>query len=130
MASNPITLLCPTKELNITWVQISPSHAGGATEGSLGTRLGKAEKKYSPESEETLRQWFSNFSGHENLLGNMFRIRFLGPSLHLTDQNVLEHLYFDKIQTADLGPPESLERLGNPPRAYQLFQNKSHPSQN
>lgn len=53
MASNPIILLCPAKELNISWVQISPSHAGAATEDSPGDRLGKAEKDHSPESEET-----------------------------------------------------------------------------
>lgn len=39
MASIPIIILCPTKELSITWVQINPSHAGGAIEGSLGARL-------------------------------------------------------------------------------------------
>lgn len=57
----------------------------------------------------------SNFSGHQNLLGNFFKIRFLGLSLQQKSLNVLEHLYFDKAQTADLGPLENLERLRNPP---------------
>lgn len=37
------------------------------------------------------------------------------PPSNLVNQNVLEHLYFDKAQTADLGPIESSETLGNPP---------------
>lgn len=72
------------------------------------------------------RQWLSDFSGHKNLLGNFFRIRFLGPSLHQKSLNVLGHLYFDKAQTADLGPLENLERLRNPP-CLSAVPNKSHP---
>jgi len=78
---------------------------------------GWAKLRTTAQSQKKPKAVVSNSSVHQNLQGNMFRIRFLGPSLHLMDENVLAHSYFDKAQTADLGLPESLERLGNPPRA-------------
>lgn len=108
MASKPIILLRPTKEES-HGSKLVPVMQEGQQKAPQGLGWAKLRRN------TALRQGFSNFTGHQNLLGNLFRTTFLGPSLYLADQNVLKNLYFDKAQTVDLGPLESLERLGNSP---------------
>ena len=55
MASIPIIILCPTKERSITRVQISPSHAGGAIEVSLGASLGQSLDEVQAKIKRSLR---------------------------------------------------------------------------
>lgn len=69
-------------------------------------------RKTTAQSQKKPKAVVSNSSVHQNLQGNMFRIRFLGPSLHLMDENVLAHSYSDKAQTADLGLPRKFRKTG------------------
>lgn len=63
----------------------------------LGTGWAKL-RRTTAQSQKKPKAVVSNSSAHQNLQGNMFRTRFLGPFLHLMDENVLAHSYFDKAQ--------------------------------
>lgn len=90
------------KKLSITWVQISPSHAGGATEGSLGARLGPSWEGVTTQNQKEPKAVALKLYvvGIGIYWGTFLESDFCQLPLHLISQNVLKHLYFDKAQTA------------------------------